>query len=280
MLRRKLADELLPATRRARLAVTFSSSATSTARRATPTSLFDVRFLPNPHYEAEAAPADRPRRRGRRLHRPRRRARGVLRPRLPAARLPAPAVRGARARRTCWWRSAAPAAVTARSRSPSTWRAATASRATTWSTSLTATSASRPAADPSYVRLGAENARRDRSREPRGERSRAVRALLRRGVLRRSARAGCPAEPGAVAWGVDGPVWSTHRWPERRRARATWRCAPPDRPRSTPRRRPVVGAGGRDDGAAGVASRATGRGTTRACLRDPDGAAGGGLLSR
>ena len=56
--------------------------------------MFDVRFLPNPHYEPRAAAADRERRERRRVHQPRRRARRVLRAPAPAARLPAAPVPG------------------------------------------------------------------------------------------------------------------------------------------------------------------------------------------
>ena len=53
-LRRKVADELLEPTARASSRSRSPRSGTSTARRATPTS-FDVRFLPNPHYELTCA---------------------------------------------------------------------------------------------------------------------------------------------------------------------------------------------------------------------------------
>ena len=92
MLRRKLADELLPAGAPARLAVTFTSFGHKHGPPRDADLAFDVRFLPNPHYE-ESMPAYGPRSRDRGLHRPRRGPAGVLRPRDPAAGLPAPAVR-------------------------------------------------------------------------------------------------------------------------------------------------------------------------------------------
>jgi RNase adapter protein RapZ len=53
MLRRKLADELLPAEAPARLAVTFTSFGHKHGPPRDPDLAFDVRFLPNPHYEQE-----------------------------------------------------------------------------------------------------------------------------------------------------------------------------------------------------------------------------------
>jgi UPF0042 nucleotide-binding protein len=51
MLRRKLADELLPAAAPARLAVTFTSFGHKHGPMRDADLAFDVRFLPNPHYE-------------------------------------------------------------------------------------------------------------------------------------------------------------------------------------------------------------------------------------
>ena len=55
--------------------------------------VFDVRFLPNPHWEPELRPLTGFDRADRRLRRARRAAEGVLRPRAAAARVPAAAVR-------------------------------------------------------------------------------------------------------------------------------------------------------------------------------------------
>lgn len=56
MLRRKLADELLPTRTPGRLAVTFESFGFKHGPVRDPDLLFDVRFLPNPHYEPELRP--------------------------------------------------------------------------------------------------------------------------------------------------------------------------------------------------------------------------------
>jgi RNase adapter protein RapZ len=56
MLRRKLADELLPTRTPGRLAVTFQSFGFKYGPTRDPDLLFDVRFLPNPHYEPELRP--------------------------------------------------------------------------------------------------------------------------------------------------------------------------------------------------------------------------------
>ena len=55
MLRRKLADELLPAEAPARLAVTFTSFGHKHGPPRDADLAFDVRFLPNPHYEQSCA---------------------------------------------------------------------------------------------------------------------------------------------------------------------------------------------------------------------------------
>ncbi len=55
MLRRKLAEELLP-TRRGRLAITFESFGFKYGPIRDADLIFDVRFLPNPHYEPELRP--------------------------------------------------------------------------------------------------------------------------------------------------------------------------------------------------------------------------------
>jgi UPF0042 nucleotide-binding protein len=53
MLRRKLADEMFPSHTPGRLAVTFESFGFKYGPVRDPDLMFDVRFLPNPHYEAE-----------------------------------------------------------------------------------------------------------------------------------------------------------------------------------------------------------------------------------
>ncbi len=63
MLRRKLADELLPSRTPGRLAITFQSFGFKYGPSRDPDLLLDVRFLPNPHYEDGLRPltgADRP----------------------------------------------------------------------------------------------------------------------------------------------------------------------------------------------------------------------------
>jgi RNase adapter protein RapZ len=55
-LRRKLADEMLPSHTPGRLAVTFQSFGFKYGPARDPDLLFDVRFLPNPHYEADLRP--------------------------------------------------------------------------------------------------------------------------------------------------------------------------------------------------------------------------------
>jgi RNase adapter protein RapZ len=56
MLRRKLADELLPSRTPGRLAVTFQSFGFKHGPARDPDLLLDVRFLPNPHYEQQLRP--------------------------------------------------------------------------------------------------------------------------------------------------------------------------------------------------------------------------------
>jgi UPF0042 nucleotide-binding protein len=56
MLRRKLADEVLPADKTGRLAITVQSFGFKNGPARDPDLLFDVRFLPNPHYEPELRP--------------------------------------------------------------------------------------------------------------------------------------------------------------------------------------------------------------------------------
>ena len=56
MLRRKLTDELLPSKTPGRLAVTFQSFGFKYGASRDADVLFDVRFLPNPHYEPDLRP--------------------------------------------------------------------------------------------------------------------------------------------------------------------------------------------------------------------------------
>ena len=56
MLRRKLADDLLPTRTPGRLAVTFQSFGFKYGPSRDADLMFDVRFLPNPHYEPELRP--------------------------------------------------------------------------------------------------------------------------------------------------------------------------------------------------------------------------------
>jgi UPF0042 nucleotide-binding protein len=56
MLRRKLAEEMLPNQTPGRLAVTFQSFGFKYGPARDPDLLFDVRFLPNPHYETDLRP--------------------------------------------------------------------------------------------------------------------------------------------------------------------------------------------------------------------------------
>jgi UPF0042 nucleotide-binding protein len=56
MLRRKLADELLPTRTPGRLAITFESFGFKYGPPRDPDLLLDVRFLPNPHYERDLRP--------------------------------------------------------------------------------------------------------------------------------------------------------------------------------------------------------------------------------
>jgi UPF0042 nucleotide-binding protein len=56
MLRRKLADEMLPTRMPGRLAVTIESFGFKYGPARDPDLMFDVRFLPNPHYEPDLRP--------------------------------------------------------------------------------------------------------------------------------------------------------------------------------------------------------------------------------
>ena len=58
-LRRKIADELLPRSAAAALALTFECFGFKHGPPRDADLVFDVRFLPNPHYVPEPAPADR-----------------------------------------------------------------------------------------------------------------------------------------------------------------------------------------------------------------------------
>jgi len=56
MLRRKLAEEMLPSRNPGRLVVSFQSFGFKNGPARDPDLLFDVRFLPNPHYERKLRP--------------------------------------------------------------------------------------------------------------------------------------------------------------------------------------------------------------------------------
>jgi UPF0042 nucleotide-binding protein len=56
MLRNRLADELLPGHKSGRMAVTFESFGFKHGPVRDPDLMFDVRFLPNPHYDAALRP--------------------------------------------------------------------------------------------------------------------------------------------------------------------------------------------------------------------------------
>ena len=94
MLRRKVASEMLAPGEPGKLAVSFVSFGHKHGPPRDADLAFDVRFLPNPHYEADLRPLtgfDQP---DRRVRRPRRAPRGVLRARAAPARVPAAPVRG------------------------------------------------------------------------------------------------------------------------------------------------------------------------------------------
>ena len=144
MLRRKVADELLEPEAPGKLSITFTSFGHKHGPPRDADLAFDVRFLPNPHYEPDLRPLTGLRRPHRRLRGARRAPRAVLRARGPAAGLPRPAVRRRRARRTSSSPSAARAAATAPWSSPSISPPTSARAATRSSRSSTATSTARP----------------------------------------------------------------------------------------------------------------------------------------
>ena len=92
-LRKVVADKMLPHGRPGRLAVTFMTFGFKHGTPRDADLTFDVRFLPNPHYEAEPARADGPRPRRHPLRRELRRHRRVLRASDAAAGLPAAELR-------------------------------------------------------------------------------------------------------------------------------------------------------------------------------------------
>ncbi len=94
MLRRKLTDELLPSRTPGRLAITFQSFGFKYGPSRDADVLFDVRFLPNPHYEPELRPLTGADARVVAYINRDRRARRVLRAPAPDARLPAAPVPG------------------------------------------------------------------------------------------------------------------------------------------------------------------------------------------
>ena len=113
-LRRKVANELLEEKSPRRLAVTFGSFGHKHGPPRDADLAFDVRFLPNPHWEPELRPLTGLRHADRRLRRARRPPAGVLRPRRARCSSTCCRSTSPRARRTSWWRSAAPAGATAR----------------------------------------------------------------------------------------------------------------------------------------------------------------------
>ena len=126
MLRRKLADELLPTRTPGRLAVTFQSFGFKYGPSRDADVMFDVRFLPNPHYEPELRPLTGNDPADRRVHQPRRRAGRASTSTCTRCSTTCCRSTWRRARPTWWSRSAARAAATARWRSPSIWPTATA----------------------------------------------------------------------------------------------------------------------------------------------------------
>ena len=89
MLRRRITEELLPTQTPGRLSVTFQSLGFKYGGSRDADLLFDVRFLPNPHYEPELRPLTGARSPGRGLRRPRSGAPAFPRTPGPDARLPA-----------------------------------------------------------------------------------------------------------------------------------------------------------------------------------------------
>ena len=92
-LRRKVAEELLEPTHTGKLAVTFTSFGHKHGPPRDADLAFDVRFLPNPHYEPDLRPLTGFDERVVAYVGARRPPRGVLRPDPAAAGVPAPAVR-------------------------------------------------------------------------------------------------------------------------------------------------------------------------------------------
>ena len=72
MLRRKLAEQMLPSRTPGRLVMTVESFGFKYGTARDPDLMFDVRFLPNPHYEPELRPLTGLDDRSRRVHQPRR----------------------------------------------------------------------------------------------------------------------------------------------------------------------------------------------------------------
>ena len=220
MLRRKLADELLPTRTPGRLAVTFQSFGFKYGPSRDPDLLLDVRFLPNPHYEPELRPLTGRRRAHRRVHQPRRRARRVLRPAAPAARLPAAAVPGRGQGTPGGGDRVHRAAATARWRSPSIWRG----RYDDASEYLVEV-VHRDVTQAGVIdHIGFEVSDLERS-------SRFYDAVLYALGARRMFES-----EHAVAYGVNAPVvWIVVRGSRAgRRATGTWRCRRAARRRSTP----------------------------------------------
>ena len=122
------------------LAVTFQSFGFKHGPPRDADLVFDVRFLPNPHWEPALRAADRARPARRRVRRPRRQARRSSTSGSSRCWTSCSREYKARARRTSRSRSAAPAGGIARSRSPSSSPTATGAATTSGSRSPTATS--------------------------------------------------------------------------------------------------------------------------------------------
>ena len=158
-LRRKVASEMLSPTEPGKLAVTFGSFGHKHGPARDADMVFDVRFLPNPHWEAELRPLTGFDRRVIEYVGKRRAAEGVLRPRAAAAGVPAAAVRGRGQGASRGRDRVHRAAATARSRSPrisprtSATTAASSSRCSTatWTAPPCARSARYPSRLPPLV---------------------------------------------------------------------------------------------------------------------------------
>ena len=255
MLRRKLAEQMLPSRTPGRLVVTFESFGFKYGPARDPDLMFDVRFLPNPHYERDLRPLTGRRPADRRVHQPGRGSLDAFYERLhPLLDYLLAAVPGRGQGPPGGRRSAAPAAATARSRSPSTWRALIAGTRSTWSTWSTATSAGR----------------RDRPRRVRGHGPRALGRFYDAVLFALGARRMVQSEH-AIAYGVNGPeVWIVVRGRAPAPATVTSRCRASGKAAVDAAYAAGLANGGSDDGAPGLRPQ-YGRRYYAAYLRDPDG---------